>query len=287
MIWLSILVVMLVFFIIFSQSILMIAASEYITNTEIYFENKKLSYLRYIKFNFKKLFKSIEVKKQTSINYVSFCANYLMILFLSLPVILNIYSSVLDVKISFLDLDKINIFYTCYACLIIYSSRMVTFISSDKKLDLNKMILKGLVAFALVLLNFSFTSFLITKIEVYSDFKLLVKILLFFNAILAIYVFDNFTKHKKKNTLYQFKILDKISLYYMLVGVFFLLNSSEAIATKFIYYSISIYLIDFLAAYINKTLGYIKLNQAIQVSYEYVFVYYLLFYIIFLGIYGF
>lgn len=287
MTWLFITMVICIFFIVLLQSVLMIAASEYISNTEAFFENKKTNYIRFIKLNFKKLIKSIYARKQNQISLLNFLANYVMLLLLIIPFVVFVYDTLLVQnglpKVFFNNISK---YYTVYAALVVFCTRIISYITTNHEIDLNKMVLKGFVSFALVLLNFGFVSFFVDKIDGLGTYKLVLKILLFFNTVIAIYIFDNFTKHKKKKALYQFKIVDKVTLYFMLMGIFFMLNIGEALLVKFFYYSISIYLIDFLAAYTNKTIGFIKMEQTIKVSYEYTFIYYLVFYICLMVAYG-
>lgn len=277
-----VLIIFSIIFISFFQSVLMIAANEYIKNTENFFLNKRRNYIKYIKLNFKKLFKSILAKNQNKINGTILISNFLMIFTLLLPIILVVVDSLgfrLSITKSFLV--YIKSFYLVYAVVIIFSVRLINYISSNYEIDINKMILKGFVSLALVILNFSFVDNFVRNIEVFAQFKMFLKVYLFFNTALSIYIFDNFTKNKKKKSMYQKKLIDKVVLYFMLLGSFLLLNNnnSEIQITRFFYYSVSIYLIDFLAAYATKAIGHIKMFQTIKLSYEYIFIYYLVFYL--------
>ena len=266
----------------FLQSVLMIAANEYIQNTENFFVNKKRNYIKYIKLNFKKLIKSILAKNENKINGTIFVTNFFMLSLLLIPLSIVIINSLFsDIKISSHFLNNIKSYYIVYAAVIIFTVRLVNYISTNHEIDINKMILKGFVSLALVVLNFGFVNYFIGNIEVFTTSKMVLKVILFFNTAASIYIFDNFTKYKKKRSHYQNKLLDKVVLYFILFGSFLLLNNNneEIQVTRFFYYSISIYLIDFLAAYTTKTIGYVKMFQTIKVSYEYTFIYYLVFYL--------
>lgn len=281
-----ILIVFSVLLISFLQSILMIAASEYIQKTENYFINKNINYLKYIRLNFKKLVKSILAKKENKINGTVFVTNCITLILLTIPICLIIVKSFfIEISLHENFLTNIQSFYIVYASLIVLTARLINYISSNYQIDINKMVLKGFVSLALVVLNFSFVNYFIVHIEVFGQNKLIVKIILFFTTVISIYLFDNYTKYKKKKTNYQNKLLDKVDLYFILLGSFLLLNNNareEIQFVKFIYYSISIYLIDFLAAYVTKTIGHVKMFQIIRVSYEYIFIYFLVLYLIML-----
>lgn len=282
MIALPILIIISILFIGFLQSIFMIAAGEYIKNTENFFRSNKKNYIKYIKRNLKKLAKSIHAKQDSKINSSVFVSKLIMLVLLLIPVSLIVSKSFLSgFKFNENVINDLRSFYIIYAVLIVFIARLINYISSNYEIDINKMILKAFVSLGIVILNYGFANYFVKNIESFGSAKLILKILLFFNTAMSIYIFDNFTKYKKKKTLYQNKLIDKLVLYFMLLGCFLMLNNngSEIEYFRFIYYSISIYLIDFLAAYSTKTIGYIKTYQTIQVSYEYLFIYYLLVYL--------
>lgn len=265
------------------QSMFMVSANDYINSTESGYYKKNLNYIKFININFKKLARSLFIKKQNRISYLAFTANFILIYLLSVPVIVAVVHSLgFEIGVDVSLFKKLNSYYVLFATVLVFVARLINYISADYKIDINKMVLKGVLATALVFLNFAFVNYYVFRLESFFEYKILVKIILFFNTAIAIYIFNNFTKFKNKQSTYQIKLLDKISLYFILMGAFLLLNNNATMNefTKYFYYSVSVFLIDFIVAYVSKLFGYIKMRQTLKVSYEYIFIYYLVFYLL-------
>jgi hypothetical protein len=115
--------------------------------------------------------------------------------------------------------------------------------------------------------------------------EIFIKIVLFFNILLSIYIFDNFSKYKKINSTFNLKVFDTINLYFLLISVFVFLNMNtiEENPYRYIYYSVSVLLIEFMVSYIKKIVGFSKLKQTIKFMYEYLMVYYVITFLIIFG----
>lgn len=278
-----VLAVITLLLIIYIQTMLMIAATEYIYFTEAGYNKNKLSYIKFIKINFQKFIRSIYIKKKYKVSYLVFTTNLILLFLLSVPVVIAVIHSLgFEVGVSLGLFKELNSYYVLFATVLVFIARLINYILSSYKIDINKMILKGVLAIALIFLNFAFVNYYVFRLEKFFEYKLIIKLVLFFNTSVAIYIFDSFTKYKKRQSIFQIKLVDKISLYFILMGAFLLLNNNSVMneSFKYFYYSVSIFLIDFIVAYITKLFGYIKMHQTIKVSYEYIFIYYLFFYLL-------
>lgn len=265
------------------QSILMLSANDYVNEHEI--SIRKKTYFRYCVSSFKKLVKSILSNKYKELHALSFFVNYLIFI-------------IMISSISVLVLESINIYIVekevihyirKYLLLILliftFLARTIGHISNRSEVDINKLLIKSFSSVGIIFLNYSYTLYFLQESKHYNNSEVVIKIILFFNTLLSIYIFDSFSKYKKKNSTYSLKAFDTMNLYFLLMSVFVFLNMNTQAESvyRYIYYSISILLVEFMVSYIKKIVGYSKLKQNIKFIYEYLMAYYV---IIFLGLIG-
>lgn len=268
------------------SSVLILAANEFVKENEISYRRK--TYIRYISLAFKKSIKAIIAKKDNPISPLSFFVNTLHYI---LMVGIVSYLSLLSLDIDIIKNNAFSVSLKKYAFLTIivftFLTRIIGHISNYSKIDINKFMLKSFASVGLIFLNFSYSLYFIVKYESYTNLEVIIKIILFINLIISIYIFDGFTKFKSKNSTYSLNIFDNINLYFILVSVFVFLNShtdSNSSIYKFMYYTVSILLIELIVNYIKKIIGHTKLKQSIKYIFEYLVCYYAITFLILIGV---
>ena len=268
----------------FIQSILMLSANDYVNEHEI--SIRKKTYLKYCVASFKKLVKSIFRRNSKKISALSFSMNYflltVMIGAISVLVLKSVGISVFSSSEVYYNIRK----YVFLIFLVLtFLARVIGHISNKSEVDINKLIIKIFSSIGIIFLNYSYTLFFLKNSDLFVGMEIIIKIILFFNTLLSIYIFDNFSKYKKRNSTYNLKVFDTINLYFLLISVFVFLNMNtvEENVYRYMYYSISILLIEFMVSYVKKIVGFNKLNQNIKFIYEYLLVYYVLIFLVILG----
>jgi len=268
----------------FIQSILMLSANDYVDEHEI--SIRKKTYLKYCVSSFKKLVKSVIRSNSKKISALSFSMNYflltVMIGAISVLVLKSIGISVFSSPEIYYNIRK----YVFLMFLILtFLARVIGHISNKSKIDINKLIIKIFSSIGIIFLNYSYTLYFLKNNDLFVEIEIIIKIILFFNTLLSIYIFDNFSKYKKGNSTYNLKVFDTINLYFLLISVFVFLNMNtvEENVYRYIYYSVSILLIEFMVSYVKKIVGFNKLNQNIKFIYEYLLVYYVLTFLVIFG----
>lgn len=265
------------------QSILMLSANDYVNEHEV--SIRKKTYFKYCISGFKKLVKSILSNTYKELNSLSFFVNYLILIIM----ISSISVLVLEtVNINLMEKEVIY-FIRKYLLLILliftFLARTIGHISNRSEVDINKLLIKSFSSIGIIFLNYSYTLYFLQESDHYNNLEIVIKIILFFNTLLSIYIFDSFSKYKKKNSTYSLKAFDTMNLYFLLMSVFVFLNMNTQTESiyRYMYYSISILLVEFMVSYVKKIVGYSKLKQNIKFIYEYLMAYYV---IIFLGLIG-
>jgi hypothetical protein len=262
----------------------MLSANDYVNEHEI--SIRKKTYFKYCISNLKKLVKSILSSSSKELEALSYGVNYFLLVMMLGAVSLLILKSI---GIS-IFLDE-NIYYNIrkYIFLVFlaftFLARFIGHILNKSQIDINKLIIKIFSSIGIIYLNYSYTLYFLKNGDLFSGIEVVVKIILFFNSLLSIYIFDSFSKYKKTNSTYNLKIFDKVNLYFLLLSVFLFLNMNTVDESiyRYIYYSVSILLIEFMVSYVKKIVGYNKLKQNIKFIYEYLLVYYVLTFLIIFG----
>jgi hypothetical protein len=275
MIFESLIVAFLLMLILLMTAIIMLSANEYILNTEVYFNKNKSDFLRYLNVTIKILTKNITNKKQDTIDAVTFISNLFTLTITLTPIIYLLKLNYGGVsKIPSDEIGNFYLYYPLFSVLIVFLSRLMSYIALDYRLDINKIITKGYISLSLYIFNFCFTFWIIKSL----NYNLLtyIKFFIFINSVIAIYMFDHYTKFKKSEKIFQKKMIDKLMLVIILLSLFIFLNKSEELLLKLPYYLISIVLIDFISIYVKKSVGHFKLEQLQKLNFRIVFVYYIL-----------
>lgn len=268
----------------FIQSILMLSANDYVNEHEI--SIRKKTYYKYCVSSFKKLIKSVLRSKSKSISTLSFCSNYflltIMIGVVSVLILKSLGINIFpDPEIYFNIRKYIFLIFLIFTFL----SRVIGHISNKSEIDINKLVIKIFSSIGIIFLNYSYTLYFLKNSDSFHGMEIFIKIVLFFNTLLSIYIFDNFSKYKKVNSTFNLKVFDTINLYFLLISIFVFLNMNTTHENpyRYIYYSVSILLIEFMVSYIKKIVGFSKLKQTIKFMYEYLMVYYVITFLIIFG----
>lgn len=268
------------------ESILMLSANDFVKVNELAI-NKK-SYIQIIKLNFKKLIKAILNKEESKISSISYYSNtglfILMIGIVSLIILDSFNIKIINDRniITFLSKFSFLIFLV-----FTFLARVIGHISNYSKIDINKYFLKCLASIAVVVMNYSFIIYFVNNDDKFGTLNIIIKIILFLNLVVSVNLFDSYSKFKANNASYSQNIFDSISIYFILISGFVMLNSSTSLVhnpVKYFYYSLSILLIEFVSSYIRKIIGFLKLNQNIKFLFEYLLAYFVIVFILLVGI---
>ena len=171
----------------------MLSANDYVNEHEI--SIRKKTYLKYCVSSFKKLVKSIFRSNSKKISALSFSMNYflltVMIGAISVLVLKSVGISVFASSEIYYNIRK----YVFLIFLILtFLARVIGHISNKSEIDINKLIIKILSSIGIIFLNYSYTLFFLKNSDLFVGMEIIIKIILFFNTLLSIYIFDNFSK---------------------------------------------------------------------------------------------
>jgi len=194
-------------------------------------------------------------------------------------------------EIKMIENDILITFLRKYLFLVLviftFLSRVIGHISNYSKIDINKYFLKSLASIGVIIINYSFVLYFVENDQKFGYMNIILKIILFLNRVISVNVFDSYSKFKLSNASYSQNLFDSISVYFILLSGFIILNSGELMIKspiKFLYYSLSILLIEFISSYIKKIIGYTKLNQNIKFLFEYLLAYFVVVFLFLLGV---
>ena len=260
----------------------MLVLGEYIA--QVMFLNNKRSFHNVIKYEFKKMILFISMKK-TALSQVSFLGNYL--LFVISYAYLSLFISESNTFFSsYIHATKAESFFFITLVFLIYLSRFCEHVFNNTRIDLGKYIVKNIAILTPLLLNFSYIYILVNKVGTQNYLIIIFKFIFFINTVISVYIFDSYSKHNKNGLAHD--LIGKFVIYFLLMGAFVMINSSKVGNDHFLnyfYYSISIILIDSLKNFVSYFINYIKLKQSLVFIYRYLIVYYVVTFLVFIGVY--
>jgi hypothetical protein len=231
----------------FIVAILLVTANNYIDNFKI--SKGKVNFHKSLKLNLKKLINELFREKiyLSKVEFVSrffvFCCSiYLMHLYILGNASLEKYGLLLFFVVFILN-------------------RRFDFVFNSSKKNYNYLLRINLLSISYFMLIFGFSTYTLPIIELNKSTSLILKLVIFANFVFSIYSTDIFIEKLYKHKLLTTHIFHKLYFYFLMISIFISLNQSSLIKQtefKFLYYTMSIILIEFMSSYIRKNISSLK-----------------------------